>query len=76
MVYHTKNGRELVKSFLAEGAFAGSLVAQFERRPSTVSLVYLEPVRAEGVPFSAVETLFETSPQAKAFGFRFFRRWP
>lgn len=73
MFYITSNGRELVKSFLPEGSFAGSLVAQFEQCPSTFSVVCLEPVTAEAVPFSAVEALFESCPEAQAFGFRFFQ---
>jgi len=73
MYYVTHDGREFVKSFLPEGAFAGSLLAQFENRPSPFSVVCLEPVSTEIVPFTALQALFETSPEACSFGLRFFQ---
>jgi len=73
MFYVTHDGKEFVKPFLPEGSFAGSLVAQLEGRPSPFSAVCLEAVGAEVVPFSALETLFKKSPEARSFGLRFFQ---
>lgn len=73
MFYLTSSGKEFVKSFLPEGSFAGSLVAQLEGQPSTFSVVCLEPVRVDIVPFSSVEAFFDSCPEAKAFGFKLFQ---
>ena len=73
MFYVTSEGKEFVKSFLPEGSFAGSLIAQLENRDSTFSIICLEPVEAEIVPFSAVQKIFENDTAALGFGFRFFQ---
>jgi len=73
MFYITKDGKEFIKSFLPEGSFAGSLVSQFENGESTFSIVCLEPIKAEVVPFKLVENLFASCPEASLFGFRFFQ---
>ncbi len=73
MSYITSDGKEFVKSFLPEGSFAGSLIAQMENCETTFSIVCLEPVEVEIVPFRAVQKLFERDPAALDFGFRFFQ---
>lgn len=73
MHYITADGKEFVKSFLAEGAFAGSLIAQLEGGNSSFSVTCLEPTVVEWAPESAVEDLFERDPAALRFGFKFFQ---
>lgn len=73
MFYITSDGKEFVKSFLPEGSFAGSLIAQLENRGSTFSIVCLEPVVAEIMPFKAIQRLFGSDPAALNFGFKFFQ---
>jgi len=73
MFYVTDDGKEFVKSFIPEGSFAGSLVSQLEGAESTFSVVCLEPVKAEMVPFKIVQSLFQTVPEALLFGFNFFQ---
>lgn len=73
MFYLTSDGKEFVKSFLPEGSFAGSLIAQLEDRSSSFSIVCLEPIEAEIIPFSDIQKLFESDPAALRFGFKFFQ---
>lgn len=73
MHYLTADGREFVKSFVAEGDFAGSLMAYMEDGASPFSITCLEPVVAEFVPFKVVYEMFLADPVAMAFGMRFFQ---
>lgn len=73
MFYITADGKEFVKSFIAEGQFSGSLVALMEGGESTFSSVCLEPVSAEVVSYAAFATLIEDDPGMLNFGYRFFQ---
>jgi len=73
MFYLTPNGKEFVKSFLPEGSFAGSLIAQLEDRSSSFSIVCLEPIELEFIPFSDIQRLFDSDPAALRFGFKLFQ---
>lgn len=73
MYYLTVEGREFVKSFVKEGDFAGSLMAQMEGGGSPFSVVCLEPVSAESIPFDVLREVFHTDPAAMAFGLKFFQ---
>jgi len=73
MFYLTPDGKEFVKSFLPEGSFAGSLIAQLENRSSSFSIVCLEAIEVELIPYIDIQRLFESDPAALSFGFKFFQ---
>lgn len=73
MYYITDDGKEFVKSFLPEGSFAGSLMAQMENGDSAFSVVCLEHTTVESAPFNQMQKLFDTVPEAMLFGMRFFQ---
>jgi len=72
MFYITADGKEFVKSFIHEGQFTGSLAAQVEVGESTFSVVCLEPVTVEAVPFAAVKALIDEDPKVLRFFYEFF----
>ena len=73
LYYVTAEGKEFVKSFLPEGSLVGSLAALLNGELSTFSVVCLEPVEAELVPFDVMQNVFESDPAALKFGFMFFQ---
>ena len=73
MVYLTHDGKDFIKSFLADGAFAGSLSAQLTDAPSPFSLICIEPCLIERAPYTALKALFQSSTDAQAFGLSFFQ---
>lgn len=73
MFYITADGKEFTKSFIAEGQFSGSLAAQMGNGESTFSIVCLEPVEAEVIPYRVLEDLVEVDPAAQRFVCNFFK---
>jgi len=72
MFYITADGKEFVKSFIAEGQFTGSLSSQVDGGESTFSVVCLEPVSVETLAFSHVKALIDEDPQVMRFFYEFF----
>lgn len=72
MFYITADGKEFVKSFIAEGQFTGSLAAQVDAAESTFSVVCLEPVKVESIPFKVVQGLIDEDPKILRFFYEFF----
>ena len=73
MFYITPDGKEFVKSFICEGQISGSLTSLIEGRDSTFSIVCLEQVKAEVVPYDVFESLVEADPEMLRFGYNFFQ---
>lgn len=73
MFYLTAEGKEFVKSFIAAGQLTGSLAAQMGTGESTFSIVCLEPVEAEVVPYDAVQRLVDEDVNAMRFVYMVFR---
>jgi len=72
MFYITADGKEFVKSFIAEGQFTGSLAAQVDAGESTFSVVCLEPVKVEALPFEVIKELINEDPKVLRFFYEFF----
>lgn len=72
MFYITVDGKEFVKSFIGERQFTGSLAAQVDRGESTFSVVCLEPVKVEAVPFEVIKGLIDEDPKILRFFYEFF----
>ncbi|MDH3975704.1 MAG: Crp/Fnr family transcriptional regulator [Deltaproteobacteria bacterium] len=73
LVYYTWEGKELIKSFIQEGDLFGSLVSQLNRGGSTFSALCIEESCLQILPYSALESLVEESPEAQQFAINFFR---
>lgn len=73
MFYITAEGKEFVKSFIAEGQLTGSLSALMEGGESTFSIVCLEPVAAEYVPADVFADLVEGDVGMLRCGYRLFQ---
>lgn len=74
MSYLTLEGKEFIKSFIQEQGFFGSLHSQLTGGGSTFSVVALEPLEIERMPFSIVEDLLETQPHLQMHFLRFFQK--
>lgn len=57
--YLTLDGKELIKSFIAEGEFIGSLIACQSGDPCTFNLMCLEDSQLFRVPFTDVQTAMD-----------------
>lgn len=64
--YLTHDGKELIKSFIQEGEFIGSLIACHLAEPSTFSLVCLEDCSLTRIPFNELQTLAESNPEVSS----------
>lgn len=73
MYYITIDGKEYVKSFIAEGQMTGSLAALTGEGESTFSIVCLEPVRVETISADVFVKLVESDPGMVHFAYRFFQ---
>jgi len=60
--YLTLEGKELVKSFIQEGEFIGSLIACNSTEPCTFSLMCLEDCSLLRVPFSDLQAASISNP--------------
>ena len=61
--YVTLDGKELVKSFIQEGEFIGSLVACRLAEPCTFSLVCLEDCQLIRIPFADIQEKSAAEPE-------------
>lgn len=57
--YLTLDGKELIKSFIAEGEFIGSLIACQSGEPCTFNLMCLEDSHLFRVPYADVQTAMD-----------------
>lgn len=64
--YLTPDGKELVKSFIQEGEFIGSLIACHLAEPATFSLMCLEDCSLKRIPFSALQAIAENNPEVSS----------
>jgi len=64
--YLTFDGKELVKSFIPEGEFIGSLIACRSAEPCTFNLVCLEDCLLLKVPFNNLQAATMSTPEVSA----------
>jgi len=74
MSYLTLEGKEFIKSFIQEGGFFGSLHSQLTGGGSTFSVVALESLTVERMPYSVLEELLENNPHLQFHFMRFFQQ--
>ncbi|HEY9081104.1 Crp/Fnr family transcriptional regulator [Magnetovibrio sp.] len=72
MFYITAEGKEFVKSFIAEGQFTGSLSSQVEAGESPFSVACLEPVKVEVLAFDQIKGMIDEDPHLLRFLYEFF----
>ncbi len=65
--YLTIDGKELVKSFIQEGEFIGSLIACSSSEPCTFSLMSLEDSSLLRIPFADLQAAAVRSPEFSDF---------
>ena len=65
--YVTIDGKELIKSFIREGEFIGSLVACNTKEACTFSLLCLEDCSLLKVPFNDLQTISLKKPESFEF---------
>ncbi len=65
--YLTADGKELVKSFIQDGEFIGSLVACYSSEPCTFSLTCLEDCSLLRIPFSELQDAADQNPELARF---------
>lgn len=65
--YLTMDGKELVKSFIQEGEFIGSLIACHTGAPCTFSLACLEDSSLVKITFSDLKKAVDQNPQLSSF---------
>ena len=72
--YLTLEGKELIKSFVAEGGTFGSLFSQLCQGPSTYSAIALEALTVETVDYSLLEQLATSNAQMQNLLVGFFQQ--
>jgi len=65
--YLTLEGKELVKSFIQEGEFIGSLIACNSSQPCTFSLMCLEDCSLLRIPFVEMQEAASRNPELSSF---------
>jgi len=65
--YLTVDGKELVKSFIQEGEFIGSLIACSSNEPCTFSLMTLEDSSLLRIPFEDLQTAAVSNHELSSF---------
>ena len=61
--YLTLEGKEFIKSFIAEGEFIGSLIACYSREPCTFSLACLEDCSLLKISFADLQAVADSDPK-------------
>lgn len=74
MSYLTFEGKEFIKSFITEGGFFGSLHSQLTGEGSTFSVVSLEALEVEKMPYAVLENLLKNDTTLQLHFMRFFQQ--
>mgnify|MGYP000029324209 FL=1 len=72
--YCTRDGKELIKSFIAEGEVFGSLYSQLTGKGATYSAVALEDVEVDMLSYSVLEALCKNNPELQNVLLSFFQQ--
>ncbi len=72
--YSTLEGKEFIKSFIRDGEMFGSLYSHLTGGGSTFSIVALEDIEVEVMPFSILQGLIEKYPALQQFALSFFQQ--
>jgi CRP/FNR family transcriptional regulator, anaerobic regulatory protein len=72
--YWTRDGKELIKSFIDEGGIFGSLYSQLTGKGSTYSAIALEDVEIDTLSYSILETLCRDNPDFQSALLGFFQQ--
>lgn len=72
--YCTRDGKELIKSFIAEGGVFGSLYSQLTGKGATYSAVALEDVEVDTLSYSILEALCRNNPELRNLLLSFFQQ--
>ena len=72
--YLTQQGKEQIKSFIAEGGMVGSLISLLEGGEASFSALAMEPTRVEVMPFSLFQQMLDENPQLQRFAVGFFQQ--
>lgn len=72
--YWTRDGKELIKSFIAEGGVFGSLYSQLTGKGATYSAIALEDVEVDTLSYSIMEALSKNNPDLQNVLLSFFQQ--
>lgn len=72
--YWTRDGKEFIKSFIAEGGVFGSLHSQLTGKGATYSAIALEDVEADTLNYAVLASLGQDNPELQNILLGFFQQ--